>query len=79
MPKTPMHKHDRPTRRENQIGFAGQTRATQPVPQTLCMKRLSQKHFRLGVFASDTRHHATAGRCINNICHSAVMFIARCT
>lgn len=70
MPETAMDHNNGSVFWEDKIGFTGQTRIMEPIPETKEVKFLSYYKFRLGVFPPDASHHAATGFRGNNINHN---------
>lgn len=52
---------------QHEIGLARQPFRVKPEPETKGVKRAAQAHFRLGVFTTDSAHHARPGCGVNDI------------
>lgn len=57
VPEASMHENDSLVLGKDKVRFAGQFCSVEPVTEAPCMQRAPQEQFRLGILASNARHH----------------------
>lgn len=69
VPVASVNKYDRAIFRENEIGRTGKPSVGHPVAVSPSKQPLADDQFYAGISAADTRHHAAAGKAVNDISH----------
>ncbi len=69
MPVTPVNEHHRAMARKDKIRCPRQFFCMEPVAQPLAMQETSDQHFRPGILATDTCHHARSDIRRDDVCH----------
>jgi hypothetical protein len=69
VPETAVRKNCGTVLREDNVRLAGQSAIMQPKSEAKAVETFPNYHFRLGIRASDARHHATADGSRDNVSH----------